>query len=356
MGGRSFGGGRFVPPPEETENQNEDIIFSTADVSGVGVDSKMICFETGDSADADSGLIKFETGLAPSGTRGAIQFRNGTEGTINHVWTQVDASGSGEWKALGAIVGFMDTDFGNAIASIVDLDLGSNQINNLADPTLAQDAATKNYVDTNPAGANKFLSNLTSPTDVNEDLLPQTNARKLGALTQNWGDAFSVQYSVTTGVSLSGIFSTADVANPDPTSLGPSVFLNGGQVTIRGWETTTAAGGNVTISSGESTALVSGNTSISTGDGDTGVGVLSLTGGDFTGASGSGGDITLEGGAFTGGGRLGRVELLSGTQLLLGVLAADPTVGLTGGLMYYNSATGKFRGYNGVAAAWQDLN
>lgn len=35
-------------------------------------------------------------------------------------------------------------------------------------------------------------------------------------------------------------------------------------------------------------------------------------------------------------------------------LASDPAG--SPGLIYYNTVTGKFRGYNGIAAAWQDLN
>lgn len=42
----------------------------------------------------------------------------------------------------------------------------------------------------------------------------------------------------------------------------------------------------------------------------------------------------------------------SGLQLI--GLTSDPTG--SPGLIYYNLVTGKFRGYNGVAAAWQDLN
>ena len=43
----------------------------------------------------------------------------------------------------------------------------------------------------------------------------------------------------------------------------------------------------------------------------------------------------------------------SETIQLLG-LSADPTG--SPGMIYYNTTTGKFRGYNGVASAWQDLN
>lgn len=35
-------------------------------------------------------------------------------------------------------------------------------------------------------------------------------------------------------------------------------------------------------------------------------------------------------------------------------LSADPPG--AAGLLYYNTVTGKFRGYNGVIGSWQDLN
>ena len=41
------------------------------------------------------------------------------------------------------------------------------------------------------------------------------------------------------------------------------------------------------------------------------------------------------------------------TVLITGLVADPPGVP---GLLYYNTSTGKFRGYNGVVGAWQDLN
>lgn len=68
-----------------------------------------------------------------------------------------------------------------------DPSLSTHKLTNVVDPTAAQDAATKNYVDTN-AGANKTLSNLTSPVAVNQDLLPDASAnhRFLGSSSKVW--------------------------------------------------------------------------------------------------------------------------------------------------------------------------
>lgn len=46
-------------------------------------------------------------------------------------------------------------------------------------------------------------------------------------------------------------------------------------------------------------------------------------------------------------------KVSASTVQLLG-LPADPAG--AAGLIYYNTVTGKFRGYNGVIGAWQDLN
>lgn len=55
--------------------------------------------------------------------------------------------------------------------------------------------------------------------------------------------------------------------------------------------------------------------------------------------------------AMIGGGTF----ILSGRALRIPARTSDPSSPV-GGDSYYNSTTGKFRGYNAVAAAWQDLN
>jgi len=64
------------------------------------------------------------------------------------------------------------------------ISFANNAITNVLDPLNAQDAATKNYVDSN-AGANKTLSNLTSPTAINQNLIP-SGSRDLGTYTYRW--------------------------------------------------------------------------------------------------------------------------------------------------------------------------
>lgn len=71
--------------------------------------------------------------------------------------------------------------------SLLDL----NKITNVLDPTNPQDVATKNYVDGFAGGANTALSNLTNPTSINQDLLPDSAAvRNLGSASLRWGNCF----------------------------------------------------------------------------------------------------------------------------------------------------------------------
>jgi hypothetical protein len=81
------------------------------------------------------------------------------------------------------------------------LNLGSNQINNMADPTATQDAATKNYVDTN-AGANKALSNLAA-TALNVNL--NMGANDITGTGNITASAFTATGSVAIGPGNNGV-------------------------------------------------------------------------------------------------------------------------------------------------------
>lgn len=68
------------------------------------------------------------------------------------------------------------------------LNLGTHQIKGVGDPTLAQDVATKNYVDTN--SANTALSNL-GLTSISQNLVPSTpNLYQLGSPSIAWGNVW----------------------------------------------------------------------------------------------------------------------------------------------------------------------
>ncbi len=71
------------------------------------------------------------------------------------------------------------------------LAMSSKKITSVADPTSAQDVATKAYVDSTAGGANVNLSNLVSNTAINEHLLPSTSGNKnLGSTSKEWATLY----------------------------------------------------------------------------------------------------------------------------------------------------------------------
>jgi hypothetical protein len=68
----------------------------------------------------------------------------------------------------------------------------------------------------------------------------------------------------------------------------------------------------------------------------------------------SGDNLNLSSGNIVNVGNITAVNTTSTSTMRLTGLSADPTG--VAGLMYYNTSTGKFRGYNGISTTWQDLN
>ena len=136
----SFGGGDYVPP-SNIENSPGDIKLTTA--PGVGP-TPNICLETGAASAGDSGEIKLQTGTAP-GNRGPIKFIDGSEGNVGDVWVSKGVSGEGGWQSPTVLSGFLLLS-GGTMSGTINMD--SNTITNLPEPTLTGEPATKNYADT----------------------------------------------------------------------------------------------------------------------------------------------------------------------------------------------------------------
>jgi hypothetical protein len=127
------------------------------------------------------------------------------------------------WAAAYAVV----VSAGASALSLMGSSINANslQIHNVANPTSAQDAATMNYVDT--FAANQTLSNLTSPTAINQDLLPAADiTQNLGSSSDRWLELYVQSISNAGGnlvlssstdmidVSSSNIINLANPINP----------------------------------------------------------------------------------------------------------------------------------------------
>ena len=90
----------------------------------------------------------------------------------------------------------------NLVDIFKQLDMNSNKIVNVTDPTADQEAATKKYVDDNViAGANTTLSNLVNPTAINQSL--------------NMGTSTSLQFGSSNEYTLSAPLTTLNFGLPD---------------------------------------------------------------------------------------------------------------------------------------------
>jgi hypothetical protein len=68
----------------------------------------------------------------------------------------------------------------------------------------------------------------------------------------------------------------------------------------------------------------------------------------------AGDNLNLSNSNIVNAGNITTVNKTSTSTMLLTGLSNDPTG--TAGLVYYNTLTGKFRGYNGISNTWGDLN
>lgn len=138
-----------------------------------------------------------------------------------------------------------------------------------------------------------------------------------------------------------------------------NIVLANGDITL----SSGSFNGNITSTSGTGTVSFVGTDSIITGDSnftyDSANTLLTVLGGNITTDTVTAGylintvNLNVSNVANIGNITAGNIET-SGVVSFTG-LTADPS-GATGGEMYYNSVTGKFRVYNGVLAQWESLN
>ena len=190
------------------------IQFLTGDANSAG--SGNFLFQTGDSTSGDSGFIRLKVGSSTA-TKGTIQFQDGSEGTSGYVWTSTDTSGSGSWMPS--------------------------------------------------SGANTALSNLTSPTAINQDLIfNETGNAQILTADSSSGPTKNLNMLTGTGTGqVSGSFSIGS-GNSDTQSTGVVEFssgnvttatsnlANGGSVSIFGGNTAStnasSQGGGINITAG----------------------------------------------------------------------------------------------------------
>lgn len=266
-------------------------VRSASDIYGsfraeVGPDEFII--QSNSPATGNTALILQSNSDASSGTSptGNVQINTGNV-----------PSGAVDSGDILLTTGSVDTGTrGDIVLDGEQVDVSTSKVVNVVDPTAAQDAATKNYVDTEitSAGhANDTLNNL-GVTAVNADIIPDSNnTRQLGNTANKWSTVTTTQgffggsedIRIAAGLQMpSGNF--VDVVR------GNNVAEDLGFHTVNSGSTAT---GNVRLETGNSTVSNSGDIILQTGT-----------------ASGTRGDIVLNG-----------LEIDASTSKIINVV--DPT-------------------------------
>jgi hypothetical protein len=143
--------------------------------------------------------------------------------------------------------------FGDADA---DVNLGNQKLTDVANPTLAQDAATKDYVDT----ANSTNANLTGMvTSAGNLTTVVTNANLTGPITSS-GNATSVASQTGTGSNF--VMDTAPTLITPVLGVATATSVTAGEIKDSGTGRISTDGGNVTINSMSGRFRISATSSV----------------------------------------------------------------------------------------------
>lgn len=234
------------------------VSISSGNTPGTGATGALSIFSGNAAGVANSGNIIIETGTVTSGTRGSIRLRNGSQGTIGHVWTSTDVNGSGSWQAAAA------------------------------------------------AGANTTLSNLTSPTAINQNLLP-SGTIQIGSL--------STPFEVIRGQSIEAVGATAAI----------SIVNGAGTPILQMQDSSSLPSGNSAViirtqgaSSSQILGLATENNATANA---TATKAVRIETGNKTAGTGNSGDIVLQTGTSSGGVR-GDVDISARELTVTGVSQA----------------------------------
>ena len=159
-------------------------IFTDNNADADATATGSVYYETGNktAGTGNSGDISLRIGTSSGGTRGKIKLIDGSEGTVGHVWTQSAADGTGGWAAPAG------------------------------------------------GGANTTLSNLTSPTAINQDFIFDTGTNATVKTLDN-GAGLTRQLILKSGDAVGG--DSGNIAIQSGTSSGGSrgtVTLDGSQI------------------------------------------------------------------------------------------------------------------------------
>ncbi len=278
--------------------------MATGAATGTGGSGGAV-LETGTTEDGNSGDVSLVTGIVSgSGVRGAIIFQDGSEGTAGHVWTSTGVNGQGTWSAAGA-------------------------------------------------AANQTLSNLSSPTAINQDLIFDKGAtagiqtkddpNTVYELVVSSGTAINVDGAPLTVRSGSSNLGTSGALALHSGDQNDNNFIASGDVTLRSGHGATSGAtgstGSVFVASGnlqsDAAAGNSGALSLLTGGiftstGATGA-ISMLTGDAGANSAGGTGAISIATGIASGSGASGQLNIATGTGNISPSGALFISTGITGG-------------------------